>query len=45
MIQQLSMNVNFGNTSDLSTHELLPNVLRTPKSGISPEKKFVDKFL
>lgn len=27
------------------THDSFPNVLRAPKSGISPEKKLVDKFL
>lgn len=27
------------------TYELRPKVLSTPMSGISPEKKLVDKFL
>lgn len=27
------------------TYDLFPKALREPKSGISPEKKFVDKFL
>jgi hypothetical protein len=30
---------------DKSTHELFPKVERDPKSGISPEKELVDKFL
>lgn len=27
------------------TYELFPKLLNAPKFGISPEKKFVDKFL
>lgn len=29
----------------MNTYDLFPKVLRTPTSGISPEKKLVDKFL
>lgn len=30
---------------DRGTHDLLPNLLSTPTSGTSPDKKFDDKFL
>ena len=37
--------LNYKASSGKSTYELLSKVLNTPMSGISPEKKLVDKFL